>query len=220
MSVAVSARSADQVEAVAREIDGLAVVADVCGTEDVDAMVAEVEREFGPIDLLVNNAGIGLGPAAVGAGSGGVVARLRGQRARRLSLLPRGAARHGRARSRPHREHGQRRLVPSKRGRHGIRGSKAALDRFGEPRRPDGRHGIAVFVFSPGLVHTDMTEPFGDDLPGRRPSSRRGSSASSRAGAPTLAGRYIHAEHDDIEDLIGRADEVVEGDLNAIRLQR
>ncbi len=42
--------------------------------------------------------------------------------------------------------------------------------------------------------------------------------ASGRADA--LAGRYIHAEHDDIEDLISRADEVVENDLNAIRLQR
>ena len=38
--------------------------------------------------------------------------------------------------------------------------------------------------------------------------------------ADALAGRYIHAEHDDIEDLISRADEVVENDLNAIRLQR
>jgi hypothetical protein len=42
--------------------------------------------------------------------------------------------------------------------------------------------------------------------------------ASGRADR--LAGRYIHAEHDDIEDLIARADEIVERDLNAIRLQR
>ena len=42
--------------------------------------------------------------------------------------------------------------------------------------------------------------------------------ATGRADA--LAGRYIHAEHDDIEDLIRRADEIVENDLNAIRLQR
>ena len=42
--------------------------------------------------------------------------------------------------------------------------------------------------------------------------------ATGRADA--LAGRYIHAEHDDIEDMIRRADEIVENDLNAIRLQR
>ncbi len=42
--------------------------------------------------------------------------------------------------------------------------------------------------------------------------------AGGRADA--LAGRYLHAEHDDIEDLIRRADEIRERDLNAIRLQR
>jgi hypothetical protein len=42
--------------------------------------------------------------------------------------------------------------------------------------------------------------------------------ASGRADA--LAGRYLHAEHDDIEDLIRRADEIQEQDLNAIRLRR
>ena len=59
MRVAVAARSADQVEETAREIDGLAVTADVSKQEDVEAMVATVERELGPIDLLVNNAGVG-----------------------------------------------------------------------------------------------------------------------------------------------------------------
>jgi hypothetical protein len=38
--------------------------------------------------------------------------------------------------------------------------------------------------------------------------------------ADALAGRYIHAEHDDIKDLIARAEEIEQQDLNAIRLQR
>jgi hypothetical protein len=42
--------------------------------------------------------------------------------------------------------------------------------------------------------------------------------ASGRADA--LAGRYVHAEHDDVEDLIERAAEIRQRDLNAIRLQR
>jgi hypothetical protein len=42
--------------------------------------------------------------------------------------------------------------------------------------------------------------------------------ASGRADA--LAGRYLHAEHDDVEQLVPRADEIVEQDLNAIRLRR
>ncbi len=35
-----------------------------------------------------------------------------------------------------------------------------------------------------------------------------------------LAGRYIHAEHDDVDDLLARIDELREQDLNAIRLRR
>jgi NAD(P)-dependent dehydrogenase (short-subunit alcohol dehydrogenase family) len=35
-----------------------------------------------------------------------------------------------------------------------------------------------------------------------------------------LAGRYIHAEHDDVDDLLARVDEIREDDLNAIRLRR
>jgi len=35
-----------------------------------------------------------------------------------------------------------------------------------------------------------------------------------------LAGRYLHAEHDNIDDLAARADEIVDADLNAIRLRR
>ena len=60
MRVAVAARSKDQVEETAQEIGGLAVTADVSKQEDVEAMIATVERELGPIDLLVNNAGVGL----------------------------------------------------------------------------------------------------------------------------------------------------------------
>jgi 3-oxoacyl-[acyl-carrier protein] reductase len=42
--------------------------------------------------------------------------------------------------------------------------------------------------------------------------------ASGRADA--LSGRYLHAEHDDIDDLVARAKEVAREDLNAIRLRR
>ena len=35
-----------------------------------------------------------------------------------------------------------------------------------------------------------------------------------------LAGRYLHAEHDDLDELLRRIDEVRERDLNAIRLRR
>jgi hypothetical protein len=35
-----------------------------------------------------------------------------------------------------------------------------------------------------------------------------------------LAGRYLHAEHDDLDELLGRIDEIREHDLNEIRLRR
>jgi hypothetical protein len=62
---------------------------------------------------------------------------------------------------------------------------------------------------------------FGDDAPWTPPELAPQlvrALASGRADA--LAGRYIHAEQDDIADLIARADEIAAEDLNAIRLRR
>ena len=57
------ARTASQVQAVGDEVRRrgrrcLAGVADVSGADDVERLVAEALREFGRIDVLVNNAGI------------------------------------------------------------------------------------------------------------------------------------------------------------------
>jgi short-subunit dehydrogenase len=101
-------------------------------------------------------------------------------------------------------------------------GSKAALYRFGEGLALQLEpHLIPVFTISPGLVKTDMTAPFSDDMPWTPPElAPRLVRVLASGRADKLSGRYIHAEHDDIEDLIRRADEIVENDLNAIRLQR
>jgi 3-oxoacyl-[acyl-carrier protein] reductase len=101
--------------------------------------------------------------------------------------------------------------------------SKAAVGRFAEGLAQQLEpHGIPVFLFSPGLVKTEMTSSsFPDDAPWTPPELAPELVrvlASGRADA--LSGRYLHAEHDDIEDLIRRADEIRERDLNAIRLQR
>jgi NAD(P)-dependent dehydrogenase (short-subunit alcohol dehydrogenase family) len=60
--VAVLARSRERLQEVAREVGGLAVTADVSRRQEVEVAFAQVERELGPVDLLVNNAAI-LGPA-------------------------------------------------------------------------------------------------------------------------------------------------------------
>ena len=223
MKVAVSARTPEQVQQVADEIGGLGVVADVSKLEDVERMVAEVERELGPIDLLVNNAGIAhwgdkhweddpedwwrvfeinvLGPyLASRAVIPGMIERGRG----RIVNTGSGSG-----------------YLPGQ-ATTAYGGSKAALYRIGEGLAQQLEpYGISVFTFSPGLVKTEMTGGFGDDMPWTPPElAPRLVRVLASGRADKLAGRYLHAEHDDIEDLIRRADEVVENDLNAIRLQR
>ena len=101
--------------------------------------------------------------------------------------------------------------------------SKAALHRFGEMLASELEpHGIPVFSISPGLVRTEMTEDvFPDDAPWtppeRAPELVR-ELASGRFDA--LAGRYLHAEHDDVDELLARIGEIRDDDLNAIRLRR
>ncbi len=48
-------------QAVAREVEALAVVADVSREEDIQRLVRTVESELGPIDIFVSNAGITVG---------------------------------------------------------------------------------------------------------------------------------------------------------------
>jgi NAD(P)-dependent dehydrogenase (short-subunit alcohol dehydrogenase family) len=224
MRVAVSARSPDEVEAVAAEIGGLAITADVSERAAVEAMVERVESELGPIDLLVANAGIAgweetawdVEPAAwwrtfevnvlgvylcCRAVIPAMIERGRG----RIVITGSGAA-----------------YLPSSRNA-AYGATKAAVYRFGDIlARQLEPHAIPVFTISPGLVRTDMTEDvFPDDAPWTPPElAPRLVRALASGRLDRLTGRYIHAEHDDVEDLIRRADEIVESDLNAIRLQR
>ena len=114
MQVAVSARTREEVEQTASEAGGLAVQADVSRREDVERMVAEVERGLGPVDLLVANAGIARWEEAAWEDDpDGWWQRLRGERPRRVPLRAGGAPGDDRARPRPDREHGQRRRLPA-----------------------------------------------------------------------------------------------------------
>jgi 3-oxoacyl-[acyl-carrier protein] reductase len=223
MRVAVAARSTGQVEETAQEIDGLAVTADVSKREDVEAMTATVERELGPIDLLVNNAGVGPSRSLPWEENPADWWRV-------FEINVLGAYLVSRAVIPGMIERGGGRIVNTGSGSGYLPGqtttayggSKAALYRMGEGLALQLEpYGIPVFTISPGLVKTDMTEPFGDDMPWTPPElAPRLVRVLASGRADKLTGRYIHAEHDDIEDLIRRADEIVEQDLNAIRLQR
>jgi short-subunit dehydrogenase len=62
-TVALVARTKDAIQALAGELGGTAHPADLSDPTQVAALVDQVEEEAGPIDVLVNNAGIGT-PAA------------------------------------------------------------------------------------------------------------------------------------------------------------
>jgi NAD(P)-dependent dehydrogenase (short-subunit alcohol dehydrogenase family) len=224
MRVAVTGRTREQVEAVASEVGGLALVGDVSRRDDVEEWARRTEAELGPIDLLVANAGLSVRDTASWE-----LEPEEWWHVLEVNLL--GPYLCCRAVIPGMLERGRGRIVVTGSGAAYLPGmattaypaSKAALCRFGETLALQlAAHGIPVFFFSPGLVRTALTDDaFGDDAPWTPPELAPQLVrvlASGRADA--LAGRYLHAEHDDVEDLIRRADEIAENDLNAIRLRR
>jgi NAD(P)-dependent dehydrogenase (short-subunit alcohol dehydrogenase family) len=220
--VSVSGRTRDQVDAVAREIGGYAVVGDVADRAAVEAMVDQVEAELGPIDLLVANAGRNVreqrawevDPAdwwnvfevnvlGVYLCCRAVIPRMLERGGGRIVITGSGAS-----------------YLPHS-GSTAYSSSKAAVWRFGNVLAEQLEGRIPVFVISPGLVKTEMTKSAPDNAPWTPPElAPRLVRALASGRADALSGRYIHAEHDDIDDLIRRADEIRDRDLNAIRLQR
>ena len=221
--VAVAARTAEQVEATAAEAGGLAIEADVADRASVEGMVERAERELGPLDLLVCNAGIAVREEAAWelepedwwrtfeVNVLGVYLCCR-------TVIPGMLARGG------------GRIVNVASGAAYLPGSdttaysasKAAVHRLNETLAAQlAPHGIPVFSISPGLVRTEMTSRFADDAPWTPPElAPRLVRALASGRLDALAGRYLHAEHDDVEDVERRAAEIVAQDLNAIRLRR
>lgn len=219
--VVVGARSRERVGAVADEIGGEWVEVDVADRGSVERSVAEA----GKLDLLVANAGISEGhgrrpsweidPAdwwhvyevnvlGVHLCCRAVIPGMLERGSGRIIITGSGAA---------YLPGGDRTAYPP---------SKAAVCRYGEMLANELAGRIPVFFFSPGLVQTEMTAgAFPDDAPWTPPELapelvRR--LATGRYDA--LAGRYLHAEHDDVDELLNRIAEVRERDLNAIRLRR
>jgi 3-oxoacyl-[acyl-carrier protein] reductase len=236
MRVAVAARTREQVEQVAQEIGGLALELDVSDEESVARVVSEVERELGPIDLLVNNAGVANAAPGQGAfGAGPPIWEERPEdwwRVFEVNVL--GTYLCCRAVLRGMTERGHGRIVnigsgagylavsPGGRSGTAYGPSKAAVNRFGEILAAHvAEYGVSVFTISPGLVRTAMTHTLGDEAPWTPPALAPQLVRALASGrADRLSGRYIHAEHDDIEELIARADQILADDSHAIRLRR
>ena len=213
--------------AVAEEIDGLALTGDVTVPADVARWVTETGSALGPVDLLVANAGTmgvrertteiepddwwrvfevnvlgvmlccrAVLPGMAERGSGRIVVTGSG-----ASYLP----------------------IASPAGGTAYGASKAAVGRFAELLASEvAADGVRVFLISPGLVSTAMTEgAFPVDAPWTPPElAPRLVRVLASGRADALAGRYLHAEHDDLDDLVSRTEEVLAHDLNAIRLRR
>ncbi len=218
--VVVAARTQEQVEAVADEIGGRAVALDVTDRDAVGRAVADA----GPVDLLVANAGIAnrdgatweIDPAewwrtfevnvlGVHLCCSAVIPGMLERGSGRIVITGSGAAY----------------LPPTDSASTAYPASKAAVCRYGEMLAAELAGRIPVFFISPGLVRTEMTSWGRDDLPWTPPELAPQLVAALASGRyDALAGRYLHAEHDDVDDLLSRIDDVREQDLNAIRLRR
>jgi NAD(P)-dependent dehydrogenase (short-subunit alcohol dehydrogenase family) len=224
MRVAVSARTRAQVEETAYEAGGLAVVADVSKAADVERMVAEVERELGPVDLLCANAGV-----AIWEDEAWALDLDEWWRTLEVNVL--GVHLCCRAVVPGMLERGRGRIVITGSGAAYLPGSgntayaasKAAVCRYGETLASQLAGRVPVFVISPGLVKTDLIgSNFPDDAPWTPPELAPRLVRELATGRfDRLAGRYLHAEHDaDLDAVEQRIDEVLNNDLNAIRLRR
>lgn len=229
--VAVLGRNGADVEAVAAEIGGVALVGDVLDVEALDAAVGQLVAEHGPVDTLVNNAGIGgaLGLAwEVGRDEWwrALEVNVRGTHNVTTAVLPfmleRGDGRvvnvvsHAGVARWPY---GSSYAV-----------SKAAVIKYGENLAAElKRRGIAVINYHPGILEIGLTATLfdSDPAPGTtehmvaewfRDQIARGNSVGAEQSAAKLArlasgefdefsGRYLTA-YDDLDVLAAKSSEM------------
>jgi NAD(P)-dependent dehydrogenase (short-subunit alcohol dehydrogenase family) len=239
-AVAVVARTESEIQETAEHLNSsggraIALSADVTDRQRVEQMLAEVERQLGPLDLLVNDAGRG--------SAGGPTWELDPEEwwrdlevNVRGTFLPTWAALPG--------------MISRRRGRiiniaswNAVRAapylsayasSKAAVVRFSESLAAEvQQYGIAVFALSPGVVRTALTEHLAakedfvrhqpryrdviesnQTFPPERAAELARFLASGQADG--LSGRMIRIT-DDYVNLAQKADEVIAQDLLAMR---
>jgi 3-oxoacyl-[acyl-carrier protein] reductase len=231
--VAVAARSAAQVGQVAEEIGALPIALDVADGSAVEAAVAAIEGELGPLGLLVNSAGV--------AGDGGCTwdqSPADWWRVFEVNVL--GTFLCSRAVLPGMRARGHGRIVnvssnaaffsladgPEERISAAYMASKAAVIRFSEVLAAEARaDGISAFAISPGTVKSEMTAgifraEWDDPTLWSPPELTADLIAFLDTGAlDGLSGRYIHAAHDDWRALADRIPEIVEADHMSLRVR-
>ena len=231
MAVGLAGRTHDTLTATLKECvkhgsRGVAVTADVCRPGAVREAVRLIERDLGPIDLLVNNAGlvdreeVPLWETDPNQWWQVVETNLRGPYNLLRCVLPG--------------------MVTRRSGRVVNLSSGFAL-------RPDGnytayatskgallqlsdnmadslaRHHVVVLDISPGAVPTDMTAgmPMFRDMKAWAsiPFMVAVTVDAARGRFDALHGRFIHAGRDDLEELVERAEEIRTADARTLRLR-
>jgi NAD(P)-dependent dehydrogenase (short-subunit alcohol dehydrogenase family) len=245
-AVALTARSADALAAGAAAIAAaggraVAVPADVTDRAATERLVAEAERQLGPVDLLVNNAGANtvFGPlweVDLGAWRRDFDTNLFGPLLCARAVLP-GMAARGRGRivnvasaagtaPRPHFS------------AYGL--AKTALVRLTETLALEAApHRIGVFALHPGRVLTPMNEGLLASPEFRRwfpdlaqrveegrftwmsddPAAQLVVTLASGA-ADALSGRYLDVETDDVPALVAQAEDIRQRNLLTLRVAR
>ncbi len=227
MRVAALARTAAEVSAVAASINGLAVVADITVEAEVRKAVMVVEGELGAVSLLVNNAGLGGKQQPIWAWETAnwwhvFEVNVLGTFLMTRAVVPGMIAR------------GNGRIISVGSGAwysppNGISplgaaygASKAALGRFTELLAAEAApYGVSAFTISPGYFASEMTRNLPTDTSWTDPALvGRLARVLASGRADALSGRYLHAQFDDIEDLISRSEAIIASDQHAVRLRK
>jgi NAD(P)-dependent dehydrogenase (short-subunit alcohol dehydrogenase family) len=245
-AVAVTARTAPELQTVVQEIEqnggrALAIPADVTDAKAVAQLVATVEQALGPVDLLVNNAGVlrAIGRIAEVEADDWwreIEINVRGPFLCSQAVLP----------GMIERKRGRIINLASGAGLEAIDAgsayclSKAAIIRLSESLALETKaDGIAVFALHPGTVRTPMTKYMhdaalvgqrapetqqwfqqlfaeGKDTPIERSVDLVLQLASGKADA--LSGRYLDVDTD-LDALISQAETIQRNDLRVLRLR-
>lgn len=227
--VAVTGRDNQKLAEIVHELPGgVAIDADVTDAYHTQAVIDEVEKDLGAIDVLINNAGI-----SGGAGSPQSFMEMSVEdwwRVQETNLKGAMLYSHAVLPGMIERGHGviinigsyiAIRPMP---GASAYAASKAALARFTDCLYVDlADTGVQVFCISPGLVLTDMTRdlPFIKDIPEsefNQPediAERVRKLVTGDYGA--LSGLFLHVK-DDLEQLLEHADKLREQRLYSLRI--
>jgi NAD(P)-dependent dehydrogenase (short-subunit alcohol dehydrogenase family) len=229
-------RREEKLQAVATELrdrgcEAVCQAADVCQLQGLSEAFSKAVAAFGPVDVLVNNAGL--------AGESAPFAEVdvaAWWRVFEVNLL--GVMHACQCVLKSMRDRGRGRIINIGSNAAFLKfpgaetldsayaASKAALMRFSELLAAASREsGIAIFTMSPGLVLTDMTREwieadfFSPEDCSPPEMAARMCCRLAAGEADVLSGRYLHAVSDDLDTLLSHARKIEDEDLLTLRLR-